>query len=230
MYAISYYADAYLPKRAFSAHFNVGWWNYNEHGTVLFDYEKFFGTGNEGADGGQLTATKNSSDFRMALAFAYPTGLLDFRLEISGMLFLQEPDKFVYSAEEWAFITPSIRYRPVKWASMDLGVDFRVSPSERENTYGIPNASTSLDLPSNFPDWRVQLGLELDLNLASEGLTSEISYEQKRAQEKIEVFEAVVEEREKSASVQNEIDNLKKVRKEAEKEIEELKKILDEDQ
>lgn len=220
MYAVSYYKDPYLPERAFNAHFNMGWWNYNELGTLLY----------ERANGDKLEATKNSSDFRMALAFAFPTGVFDFRLELTGMLFLQDPDKFVYSAEEWAFLTPSIRYRPLNWIDFDFGVDFRLSSGERNNTSGIPEISSNLDLPPNFPDWKVNLGMNLKLNLTSKNATSDLSYEEKRAREKIDMFEKVVQEQEKSESVQGEIDNLKKVREEAEKEIEELKKILDDDQ
>ena len=220
MYALSYYADAYLPDRSFSAHFNAGFWFYNEHGTLLF----------ERSNGEKLNATVNSSDFRMAMAFAYPTGLFDFRLELTGMVFLQKPNSFVYSAEEWAFLSPSIRYKPINWVAIDFGIDFRISSGDRNNTSGIPDISSGIDLPPNFPDWTVQLGLNLNLNLLSDQVTNDLSYEEKRAREKIEMFEAVVLEGEKSESVQNEIENLKKVRKEAEKEIDELKKILDDDQ
>lgn len=221
MYAISYYADPYLPGRSFNAHFNAGFWNYNEHGTLLYTYD----------DGRELKGTVNSNDFRMALAFAYPTGLFDFRLELTGMVFLQKPDDFVYSAEDWAFLSPSVRYKPIKWLALDFGVDFRISPKERDNTgKQIPDVSRTLDLPPNYPDWKVNLGLNLNLNLFSDQVTNDLSYEQQKAREKVEMFETVVSEREKADSVQNEIENLKKVRKEAEKEIDELKKILDDDQ
>jgi len=220
MYAISYYADAYLPYRSFNAHFNMGWWSYNEHGTVLYELP----------NGNKLKATKSSSDFRMALAFVFPTGVFDFRVEMSGMLFTAKPNTYVYSAEEWAFLSPSIRYKPLKWMAFDLGFDFRVSSGERNNTSGIPDISSNLDLPQNFPAWKMNLGLNIDLNLASDNMTNDLSYQEREARKKVELFETVVEEREKSESIQQEIDNLKKVRQEAEQEIEELKKILDDDE
>jgi len=219
MYAVSYYADPYLPDRGFNAHFNAGWWNHNEAGTVLYTFP----------NGNELKATRNSSEYRMALAFVYPTGLFDFRLELTGMLFLEDPDPFVYSAEEWAFLTPSFRYKPADWVAMDLGIDFRVSPAERNNTSGIPQPSDRVDLPLNYTDWTVQLGVDFNFNLLAEQKTSDLSYEQREAKKKIEMFETIVEEREKAESVQDEIENLKKVRKEAEKEIEELKKLLEDD-
>lgn len=218
MWAISYYSDPYLPERAFNFHFNMGYWNHNEAG------EKFtFSNGKE------FEATNNSQDFRMALAGVFPTAVFDFRLELSGILYLQKPDAFIYSAEEWAYLSPSIRYKPVRWASIDLGMDLRLSPGDRQwTTEDIPDPSTNLDLPSSYPAWKVHLGANFSLNLQKKSLGVTKSYEQQEAQEKIELFESVLEEREKADTVQEEIDNLKKIRKEAEKEIDELKNILEE--
>jgi hypothetical protein len=224
MYALSYYNDPYLPQRSFNMHFNAGFWFYNEYGTVLFDPKKF----DPESTAPKLEADINSSDYRMALAFAYPTGLFDFRLEMTGMLFLTDPNTFVYSNEEWAFLSPSIRYSPVNWLAVDLGVDFRLSPGDRNSTVGLPDPTGTIDLPPNFPAWKVQMGLNINLNLMGENAFSDLSYEESRARKKVQAFEAVVEEREKTESIQQEIDNLKKVRQEAEKEIDDLKKILDE--
>ncbi|RMH62221.1 MAG: hypothetical protein D6677_10110 [Calditrichaeota bacterium] len=220
MYAVSFFTDPYLPDRGFSAHFNMGWWNYNELGSVLYTY----------ANGNELKATVNSSDFRMALAFSYPTALFDFRMELTGILFLQQPDPYVYSAEEWAFISPSIRYKPFKWVGVDLGMDFRVSPADRNNTSGIPDISARVDLPPNFPTWRVHMGINLNLNVLSSSKTEVVNYRQAKAQKQVELFETVIEEKQKAEAVQNEIENLRSIRKDAEKEIEELKKMLDDDQ
>ncbi len=219
MYAVSYYADPYLPERGFNAHFNAGWWNYNELGTTLYTYP----------NGNTLNATVNSSDFRMALAFSYPTGLFDFRMELTGILFIQQPDPYVYSAEEWAFISPSIRYKPFKWLSTDFGMDFRVSPAERNNTSGIPDISSTVDLPPNFPDWRVHMGFNVNLNVLSSEKTNVVNYQQAKAKQQVELFETVIEEKEKAEAVQDEIENLRSIRKDAEKEIEELKKLLDDE-
>ena len=146
------------------------------------------------------------------------------------MLFLQDPNNFVYSAEEWAFLTPSIRYHAFDWVSFDLGVDFRLSPSDRNNTSDIiPQVSSTVDLPPNYPDWKMHLGANLNLNILADNKTSDLSYQQKEAQKKIEMLESIVEERERTDSVQEEIQNLRKVRQEAEKEIEELKKLLEDD-
>jgi len=111
---------------------------------------------------------------------------------------------------------------------MDLGADFRISPEERQNTTAnIPDYSASLDLPPNYPDWKIHLGLNAALNLTGKGKTVGSDYVREEAKEKVELFESVLDEKEKAKEVQQELESLRKVRKEAEKEIEELKKELE---
>ncbi len=221
MYALSFFSDAYLPERAVGVHFNIGWWNHNESGTTF----KF-------SNGVEHEANRSSNDIRLALALAFPSSLFDFRIEASGILYLKKPNNFIYSAEEWAFISPSIRYKPLKGLNFDLGMDIRVSPSDRELTTAddIPDYSRNRDLSPNYPAWKVYLGADIELNFAKKGfaITSEKNYQRAEAREKIELFEKILEERKKAKDVQKELQNLRKVRKETEEEIEEIKKILDE--
>lgn len=225
--AVSFFLDPYLPERAFSMHFNMGWWNYNEAGDVLYEFKRNYGTH---LKGDKLKASQSSKDLRMALAAVFPTQMFDFRVELSGILYLTDPPNFVYSAEEWAFLSPSLRYKPFKGVSFDLGADFRLSPSERQRTSGIPDVSTKLDLPGNYPAWKVHMGANLSLNLLSKKLGTVSDYESQEAKQKIELFESVLDEKQKAESIQSEIENLRKIRKEAEKEIEDLKKSLEEEQ
>ena len=217
MYAVSILSDAYLPDRSFQAHFNIGYWNHNESG-ITYKFE----------NGKEFTAQKNSSELRLAIAGVFPTRLIDYRLELSGMLYLNRPEDFIYSAEEWVFFTPSLRYKLSSAIAFDLGVDFRLSPGDREWTRpDIPKPSASVSLPTNYPEWRVQMGAVFAFNVTEKAVSSTESYEKAKAQEKINEFEMILEEREKAKEVQKEIENLKKLRKEAEEEIKELKKILE---
>ena len=216
MYAISFYKDQYLPNRAFNAHFNIGFWNHNENGQIF----KF-------SNGQEFESTVNSTDLRMALAAVFPSSMFDFRLELHGALYLSEPNDFIYSAEEYTFLTPSIRYKPSKWASLDLGVDFRISPEREMTTANIPIPGKNLNLPGNYPGWKIHLGANIAFNIKKKRMGTSIDYEREEAKEKIELFETIIEEREKAADVQDEVENLRDVRKEAEKEIEKLKKVLE---
>ncbi|MEJ2053799.1 MAG: hypothetical protein P8X42_07765 [Calditrichaceae bacterium] len=220
MYALSFYRDAYLPERAVSVHFNIGWWNHNESGRK-FTF----------SNGAEYEADRSSSDVRLALAVIVPSTLFDFRLESSGILYITRPNNFIYSAEEWAYITPSIRYKPLRGLNFDLGMDIRVSPGDREwTTADVPDFSNNLDLPSNYPGWKVYLAADIELNFAKKGfaITSEKNYQREEAREKIELFEKILEERKKAKDIQGELQNLREVRREAEEEIEEIKKMLNE--
>ncbi|MEJ2053800.1 MAG: hypothetical protein P8X42_07770, partial [Calditrichaceae bacterium] len=54
--ALSYFMDPYLPDRSMNMHLNLGWWNHNEAGEVLYK----FGNGNE------ILASTNSSELQYA--------------------------------------------------------------------------------------------------------------------------------------------------------------------
>ena len=224
--AVSFYLDPYLPDRSFNMHYNIGWWNHNEAGKTIYKYERDYYSHKAGDE---LQATVSSKEFRMALAAVFPTDMFEFRLEMSGILYITPPDPFVYSAEEWAFFTPSIRYKPMDWVSMDIGADFRMSPKERQNTGTmIPDISKTIDMPPNYPDWRVHLGLNLNFNLLGKGARTVQDYEKERTREKVELIETLMDEKEKAKKAQEQIESLRKVRKEAEEEIKELKKLLEE--
>ncbi len=233
MYALSFYLDPYFPDRSLNFHYNIGIWNHNEKGHTLYEYERDYTDpfGIKHLKGEKLNGTVNSVDLRMALAAVMPTEMFDFRLELSGILYLQKPDAFVYSAEEWAFLSPSIRYKPASWASIDLGADFRLSPTERQWTDPIiPDVSNNLDLPKNFPAWRIHLGANLNLQLLKSGVQkAEDLYEQEQIQQNRQFFDAVLKEKDKAKNIEREIDSLRKLRKETEQEIKELKKLLEED-
>ncbi len=223
--AFSFYEDQYLPQRSLNIHFNMGFWNHNEAGKTIYTYQHFFHTHQKGD---KLIATKSSKEFRMALAAVIPSPMFDFRAELSGMLYITEPDNFVYSAEEWAYFSPSIRYKPVDWLSLDIGADFRLSPGDRQNTTAdIPDISKSIDMPSSYPAWKVYMGANLSLNLLGKGQRTIRDYETRQRQEETRLIESILNEKQKAKKAEKEVENLRKVRKEAEKEIEDLKKLLE---
>jgi len=218
--ALSFYFDPYLPERSPNFHLNMGWWNHNESGEVLYTFPK---------SGEELKATRNSSYFHMALASVIPAGAFDLRFELSGALSTNKPDEFVYSSEEWAYLTPSIRYKPLDWISMDLGVDLKLSPDdERQWTSGIPDISSKLDLPKNYTQWKAHMGFNMTIPVASKSTKNLQDVENEQFQEKVEFYKLLQEEREKSSNIEEELKMLKKERENADKEIEELKKLLDE--
>jgi hypothetical protein len=209
--ALSYFADPYLPERAFSTHLNVGWWNHNEAGEKVY---------------GERTATKNSSKLHYALGFVYPTGLFDYRLELNGINFIEQPDTMVYSREDWIYLTPSIRYKALEWLSLDLGVDVRLS-SDSDESKGIPQRSR-FDLP-NYATWKVFMGLNLTVLPLTSVSRSTAEVERDEFNKRVEFFQNIIEERQRTEDIQEELDRLKQEREAAERELEELKQILEEE-
>jgi len=215
--ALSYYTDPYLPNRAFNGHLNIGWWNHNEAGQT-FTW-----------DGGlERKATKNSSKLNYNLGLVYPTGLFDFMLELHGLTYLTQPDSFIYSRDDYMYVTPGVRYKPLNWLSVDFGIDIKVS-SDKFSTVGVPGLGREeYNLPQ-YAAWKVEMGVNIKILPFTPSRKTAAEVERDEFNKRVEFFEKIVEERERSEDVQEELDRLKEEREAAERELEELKQILEEE-
>ncbi len=215
--ALSYYLDPYLPERSFNAHLNVGWWNHNEASQVVYTQ----------TNGTELKASQNSTELQYAVAFSYPTAMFNYNFELFGTAFLAQPDEYIYSRENYMYVTPSIRYKAFSWLSMDLGIDIAIINPDDE-TSGVPaKTNPDLNLP-NYAAWRAYMGLNLTLLPFTSNARSETEVERDEFNKRVEFFQKIVEERERSEDIQEELDRLKEERQEAENELEELKQIMEE--
>ena len=215
--ALSYFMDPYLPDRSLNMHLNIGWWNHNEAGKVIYKQDNL-----------EIHAKTNSSELQYAFGLSYPTSMFNFNLEANGISYLTAPDKQVYSRENWTYITPSVRYKPTSWFSFDLGVDIRVS-SDKNTTEGVPDrTNANLNLP-NYAPWKIQMGINLRvLPLATSPRTA-ADVERDEFQKRVDFFQKIVEDRAHSEDVQEELKKLIQEREDAEKELEELKRILEQE-
>jgi len=217
--AFSYYMDPYLPDRSFSTHLNLGWYSHNDAGDVVYDIA---------GERRDQKASLNATELQYGLGFVYPIGILDFRVELNGINYIEQPDTMVYSRENYTYVTPSIRYKPYRWVSMDLGVDIRLSSDKDETSQVVSPLTQTLDLP-NYSSWRVNLGLNFTILPLGSSTYSPEEVERDRFNRRIEFFQNIIEERERVETVQEELERLKREREEAEKELEELKQILEEE-
>ena len=218
--ALSYYMDPYIQERLPSFHFNIGWWNHNEFGEILY----------ASGDSTELKATKNSSYLHLAFAAVIPAGAFEVRFELSGAQATNTPDPFVYSSEEWVLFTPSVRYKAFDWGSIDLGIDLRMTPrDDRQWTSGIEDISSKLDLPKNYPPWKIQIGLNFNIPVGGKAAKSLQEIESEEFNRQVEFYKLIQDEREKSTEIEDELKELKREREAADKEIEELKEMLDEE-
>jgi hypothetical protein len=208
--ALTFFSDPYLPERAFSASLNLGWWNHNDAGRNL----------RYGA------ATVNAQEFQYGVGLVYPTEMFDFMLEFNGMNYLVQPDSFVYSRDNWMYLSPSMRYKAFSWMSIDLGFDYRLSSGDFSSYLGDQLEDKDMSV---YPDWKVQLGL--NFKILPIGAESKTASEREREvfNKRVDYFQNIIKERDESENIEKELENLKEERKQAEQELEELKQILQEE-
>lgn len=214
--ALSYYSDPYLPGKALNAHLNLGYWSFNDAGTQL--------RGSNWTRKDVYVALNNSSALRYGLGVDIPVDLFDITFELWGSNYITAPDSFAYGAENYLYITPGFKYYPLSWMKINFGLDFLLVGKEEETT---PKISKLFDYPSNYASWKVQMGLEFKIMPLAHGAT-EAEVEKQQFDNKIEFFESVIEERRRTETIEDELDKLKTQRRQAEKELEELRQLLDE--
>ncbi|MFZ0391173.1 MAG: hypothetical protein WAN36_12010 [Calditrichia bacterium] len=213
----SFFNDPYLPDRSFGLHLNLGWYYHNDAGKVIYTDNK---TGTE------YKADGNASELQYGLGFDYPTELFNLNLELWGISFINQPDKLAYSRENFTYVTPSVRFKPRPWFSFDLGLDVRVSSDKETSADGIlPAWVSNLELP-NYPSWKVYLGANFTI-LPTEGPTTQPGRDSD-VRSRVDFFENLLRERQKTRNIEDELRRLKKEREQAEKELEELRQMLEE--
>lgn len=216
----SYYNDPFLTHRDISFHFNLGWYNYNDAGKVILTRTALDGTVTE------FTAGNNASSLQYGLGFIYPTDLFDLNLEVWGNTFINQPDSLALSREDFVYVTPSIRFKPRWWVNFDLGMDIRAS-SDKDETASQVTFLNNLDLP-NYPSWRLKLGASFVLNAGADRIRGGIS-EKADLKNKVDFYERLLKEKEKTRSIEEELRRLRREREQAEKELEELRQLLEEE-
>lgn len=213
---LSYYSDPYLPGKALNAHLNLGYWSFGDAGTQL--------RGSNWTRQDVYIALNNSSALRYGLGVDIPVDLFDITFELWGSNYITAPDSFAYGVENYLYITPGFKYYPLSWMKINFGLDFLLVGKEEETT---PRISDLFDYPTNYASWKVQLGLEFKIMPLAHGST-EAEVEKQQFDNKIEFFESVIEERRRTETIEDELDKLKTQRRQAEKELEELRQLLDE--
>jgi hypothetical protein len=222
MFIGSYFNDPFLPHRDFSFHMNLQWWYHNDAGKTLIKQ-----TAPDGTVLFEAKAGNNAAALRYGLGFAYPTELFNLNFELWGNHFTSKPDTFAFSRENYLYVTPSIRFKPSWWVNLDLGVDVRISSDENTSSSLISFRDNNLDLP-NYPSWRLFLGSSFVINPGKDRIKGGIGG-QPEIKDKVDFYEKLLREREKTRSIEEELRRLKREREQAEKELEELRQLLEEE-
>ena len=214
----TYSKDPLYPEEKLSVDFNIGYVNHNDVG------EKLSGNPNDPYD-----VTMMTQQLLYGLGVKIPTPSFDFTVEMYGNSFIQKPPKeTAYSIENYLYITPGINYRASRWLTLKVGADLRLSSDKDETTYQY-GGRYSNDLP-NYPSWRVNFGFNILLLPISVHKVSDKDILIRKAENRRELFEQIINEQRDTESAEEELEKIKTERRKAERELERLRRILEGDQ
>ena len=211
---LSYSKDPLYPDENLNIDFNLGYMNHNDVG------EKLSGNPND-----SYSVTSMTQELRYGLGIKIPTPSFDFSIEMYGNSFIQKPPKeTAFSVENYLYMTPGINYRAFRWLTLKVGADLRLS-SNTEKFIG----DYSKQLP-NYPSWRVNFGFNVLLLPTSVYKVNDKDILIRKAENRRELFEQIINEQRETESAEEELDRIKAERRKAERELERLRRILEGDQ
>lgn len=224
----SYYIDPYFPERDISFHLNLGYYSHNDKGQTLFDEVK---NPQGQVIQNSVDVSTSAAQLQYGVGFVFPTELFNINLEFWGGAFTSEPDSAIFSRENYMYFTPSITFKPIKTVSFDLGADIRVNKDENTTVIpaGFPGAGFNNKVGTSFPNyssWKFNLGMNFVLrkentNYSGKGVD---------VRKKINFYESMMQEKERTKSIEEELTRIRREREQAEKELEELRQLLEEDE
>ncbi len=222
---LSYYNDPYFPERDISFHLNLGYYSHNDDGQTLFEIKN----PQTGEVIQTIEASSSAAQLQYGAGFVFPTEMFNINLEFWGGAFTSDPDTAVYSRENYMYFTPSITFKANERIHFDIGVDLRVTKDE--NTTSLPASAPKItgensDLP-NYSSWKFNFGMNFVL------LQERANYGGGRGvdvRKKIDFYESVMQEKDRTKSIEEELRRLRREREQAEKELEELRQLLEEEE
>ena len=212
---ISYFRNTTFPEEGWSLHGNLGYLNHNDVGKELTDNPD------------DPTPQSMSSEILFGLGWLYPAGTFDFSAEINARYFLTDPPVTAYSREYVSYLTAGVYYKPYRWVTLEMGVDFRLvseqDVSDYENT-GLPPPPE--DFP-NYPTWRGTLGVKLAVLPTSLYSSSEKALLEQKAADRRAILERMMEEQEDTEDAESELSRIRRERQRVEEELQRLRKLLE---
>lgn len=218
---MSYSMDPLYPTDATNIHFNLGYWNHNDVGAGLVE---------NGTIG--TLPTKMTQELKYGFGVKVPKNSIDFSFEIYGNAFLQAPPTSAYSRESYLYLTPAVYYSPMNWVTLNAGIDIRLFNSKDKTLYADDGSGAVRTLPNeqpNYPGWRLVFGTSFNILPTSSYRLSERDLLMQKAQSRRELFEQIIREQNETESAEAELERIRAERIRAEKELERLRKILEED-
>jgi hypothetical protein len=214
---LSISSDPIAPDQATNIDINVGYLNHNDVG------EKLSTSNND-----NFWVTSINQQLLYGLGIKIPSDKFDFAFEIYGNYFLQAPPiQTAYSLENYIYLTPGISYKAQRWLTFNVGFDFRVSPDYDETIYYFISKLPA-NIP-NYPSWRINIGLAMLLLPSTVHQLSDRDVLIERSKNRTRLFEQITNEMQETEEAEQILQELKEERNKVEKELEKLKRLLEED-
>ena len=217
---LTIFGNQFVKSSAYLLNLNAGLWFHNDNGKLISPSKNV---------GSPRKSATNSMHLQYGLGFLLPVGSNNLSLDVHGITYLTEPDEFAYSREPFLYLTPGFRYQVRSWLSMGAYVDIRIAGSSDKTSYsgavgvtkpGSTGDGTADEGISNYPSWRVGLNLGFNiLPLSVYAAPGQIKRKQ--------VLQKLLEEEKGTRKAANELQKLKQIRQDVEKELEKIRKELE---
>lgn len=216
MAAASYSPDLLLPENAPNFHVNFGYLHHNDLGKLL-----------TGAAIDTVAVLSPAQEFHLGAGLAIPTAQFDFTLELFGRIFTQRPPVTAYAREDFFYLSPGVSYRPKYWAAFNVGFDFRLSQGKDLTRYISGLSRVHADIP-NYPAWRVNFGVKINLNQTPppDGRPLFMSSNGRMVSRQPELEAQLTQEQQKTAGAEEELERIRSERKRMESMLARLRTLL----
>lgn len=213
----SYYSNAIFPDDGWSIHGNLGYLNHNDVGKELTDDPL----------NNDPTPSAMSSELIFGIGTRIPAGTFDFSAEINASYFLNQPPITAYSREYVSFLTLGVYYKPYRWITVEMGLDFRLISEEDQSDYQTTHLSIPPEDFPNYPGWRGLLGVKLAILPFSVYTSSERESLERSISDRREILDRLMKEQEETQDADSELARLRAERQRIEEDLRRLRQLLE---
>ena len=213
----SIYGNPYYKDQSYIVNVNLGLWYHNDNGTNVSPVK---------VNSNSFESDKNSAALQYGLGFLYPINKVQLTVDAYGLAYVVKPVSYAYSRESFMYVTPGIRYNLRSWINFGTYVDILMAGKSDKTKYVNPyvmKPGETSDSPKGAPNYNTwRFGFNLGFNILPMGFSSAPT-EQRRKK----LLDRLVEEERGAQKASNQLEKLKTVRINAEKELEKIKLELE---
>lgn len=215
----SLYGNPYYKDQAYLLNFNLGVWFYNDNGSVVSPIKTFTIT----------ESNVNPMSLQYGLGVLFPINKVQLMLDAYGLAYITKPSKYAYSRESFMYLTPGIKYNVRSWINLGVYVDVLMGGKTDKTSYDEGGGITGVQKPGktstskgapNYNSWR--LGFNMGFNILPTGFSSAPT-EQRRKR----LLDRLMEEERGAQKASSQLEKLKTIRLNSEKELEKIKQELE---